>query len=187
MPNFRRRVQPGGTFFFTVVTADRRPIFQTDAARSLLGACLREERALRPFEVEALVLLPDHVHAMLTLPPGDPDFSTRWSSIKARFTRRWLSRGGREVTPPPGQAREGRRGVWQARFFEHTIRDEDDFLRHADYIHFNPVKHGLANHPAEWPWSSFHRHVAMGFYPPEWAKPEPRAGGVLQTIPSGYE
>ena len=132
MPNYRRMVRPGGTFFFTLVTATRQPVFGDASARSLLGECFRDVKATRPFVVEAIVLLPDHLHAMMTLPEGDSDFSTRWSAIKARFTRQWLSQGGRESTLRPGHAREGRRGVWQARFFEHTIRDEDDFLHHAD-------------------------------------------------------
>jgi putative transposase len=172
LPNYRRMVRPGGTFFFTVVTARRSPLFADDRARSILGECLRDERISRPFVVEAIVLLPDHLHAMWTLPEADTDFSTRWSWIKAQFTRRWLSGGGRESAVLPGQARKRQRGVWQARFHEHTVRDEDDFLRLADYIHFNPVKHGLAAHPGEWPWSSFHRHVKKGFDPPEWAHPQ---------------
>ena len=183
MPNFRRMVRPGGTFFFTLVTAGRRPLFDEQRARVLLGTCLRDQRTTRPFVVEAVVLMPDHFHTMWTLPEDDSDFSIRWSSIKAQFTRQWLKAGGSEFGRLPGQAREGRRGVWQSRFYEHTIRDEDNFLRHADYIHFNPVKHGHVGHPSEWPWSSFHRHVAKGFYPPEWARPDQASASLLdQTL-----
>jgi putative transposase len=169
MPNFRRNWLPGGTFFFTVVTAGRAPLFGDDRARALLGTCLRQERAARPFDVDAIVLLHDHLHALWTLPPGDFDFSKRWSSIKSRFTREWLAGGGAEQAVPPGQHLQERRGVWQARFFEHTIRDEDDLIQHADYIHFNPVKHDLADCPRDWPWSSFRRFVRLGDYPIDWA------------------
>ena len=181
MPNYRRMVRPGGTFFFTIVTAGRSPLFADEVARSILGACLREERIARPFVVEAIVLLPDHLHTMWTLPEEDADFSTRCSSIKARFTRRWLSGGGRESAVRPGQARKRQRGVWQSRFHEHTIRDDDDFVRLVDYIHFNPVNHGLAPHPGEWPWSSFHQHVQKGFYPPEWSHPQDKTWAGLDT------
>ena len=169
MPNFRRNWVPGGTFFFTVVTAGRAPLFHDESARNLLGNCFREERATRPFSVDAIVLLPDHLHALWTLPPGNFDFSTRWSSLKARFTREWLASGGAEQDLLPGQHREERRGVWQPRSLEHTIRDEDDLIRHTDYIHFNPVKHGLVACPRDWPWSSFRRYVRLGDYPLDWA------------------
>ncbi len=169
MPNFRRNWVPGGTFFFTVVTAGRAPLFRDESARTLLGASIRRERLSRPFAVDAIVLLPDHLHAIWTLPTGDSDFATRWSAIKSRFTRDWLASGGIEQGVPPGQQAQGRRGVWQARSFEHTIRDEDDLIQHVDYIHFNPVKHGLAKCPSEWPWSSFRRFVRQGDYPIDWA------------------
>lgn len=169
MPNFRRNWVAGGTFFFTVVTAGRAPLFRDESARTLLGDCFRKERENRPYSTDAIVLLPDHLHALWTLPPGDFDFSTRWSSIKSRFTREWLERGGTEQTVPSGQHRQKRRGVWQARFIEHTIRDEDDLAQHVEYIHFNPVKHRLAECPREWPWSSFRRFVGRGDYPIDWA------------------
>ena len=169
MPNYRRNWLPGGTFFFTIVTAGRAPLFRDELARTLLGTCFRQERATRPFTIDAVVLLPDHLHAIWSLPPGDFDFSTRWSSIKSRFTREWLARGGTEQPVLAGQHREERRGIWQPRFLEHTIRDEDDLIQHVDYIHFNPVKHGLATCPREWPWSSFGRFVRQGDYPIDWA------------------
>jgi putative transposase len=169
MPNFRRNWLPGGTFFFTIVTAGRAPLFAGESARTLLGRCFRQERATRTFALDAVVLLPDHLHAIWSLPPGDFDFSTRWSAIKSKFTREWLASGGLEQGVPPGQQAQGRRGVWQARSFEHTIRDEDDLIQHVEYIHFNPVKHGLATCPREWPWSSFPRFVRQGDYPIDWA------------------
>jgi putative transposase len=173
MPNYRRNFVPGGTFFFTVVTAGRMPLFGEEFARTLLGRCFRQERVTRPFSTDAIVLLPDHLHALWTLPSGDFDFSTRWSAIKSRFTREWLASGGTERAVRPGQHREERRGIWQPRFFEHTIRDEDDLIQHADYIHFNPVKHALARCPRDWPWSSFRRFVRRGDYPIYWACSDP--------------
>jgi len=169
MPNFRRNWVPGGTFFFTIVTAGRAPLFREESARTLLGACFRRERLARPFDINAVVLLPDHLHAVWTLPPGDHDFSTRWSSIKSRFTREWLANGGTEQPVLAGQHREERRGIWQPRFFEHTMHDGDDLIQHVDYIHFNPVKHGWAKCPSDWPWSSFRRYVRQGDYPIDWA------------------
>jgi putative transposase len=169
MPNFRRNWVPGGTLFFTVVAAGRAPLFGDASARSLLGACLRFERDSRPFAIDSIVLLPDHLHVLWTLPTGDSDFSTRLSAIKARFTREWLASGGIEHGVPPGQKAQGRRGVWQARSIEHTIRDDDDLIRHVEYIHFNPVKHGHVACSHDWPWSSFRRYVRLGDYPIDWA------------------
>jgi putative transposase len=169
MPNFRRNWSPGGTFFFTVVTAGRVPLFQSESARIMLGGSFRQEIAIRPFSPVAIVLLPDHLHVLWTLPSGDIDFSTRWSSIKSRFTREWLASGGSEAAVPLGQQKQERRGIWQARFYEHTIRDEDDLIQHVEYIHYNPVKHGLARCPRDWPWSSFPRYVRQADYPADWA------------------
>ena len=169
MPNWRRLYQPGGTYFFTVVTDGRKPFLCDDLARNLLGDAMRRCQANWPFEVSAIVLLPDHLHTIWKLPPGDIDYSRRWAWIKKEFTKAWLDQGGRERITTPGRHRDGRRGVWQARFWEHTILDENDYERHFDYIHFNPVSHGLVSRPGQWPWSSFHRWVRSGAYPAEWA------------------
>ena len=168
MPNFRRYFVPGGTFFFTVVTAGREPIFDSEDARSLLRRSFRAEREIRPFAVDAIVLLPDHLHTKWTLPRNDHDFSMRWADLKGRFTRDWLALGGAERVVSEAAQRERRRGVWQPRFFEHMIRDEEDLSSHLDYLHFNPVKHGKALCPKDWPWSSFHRFVRSGDYPRDW-------------------
>ena len=144
MPDFRRYFVPGGTYFFTLVTAGRRPLFGHEEARTLLGKIVREECKRAPFETVAIVLLPDHLHAIWTLPPGDDDYARRWQAIKAKFTVHWLASGGAEGEVTPGYRRQRRRGVWQPRFMEHTIRDEQDLHHHADYIHYNPVKHGHA-------------------------------------------
>ena len=117
---------------------------------------------------------------MWALPGNDTDYSTRWRHIKGAFTHEWLKEGGEERWVRPGQDREGRRGVWQPRFFEHTIRDEDDFEKHLDYIHYNPVKHGLVALPSDWPWSSLHRWIRDGGYPADWG-----CGPTAPRMPTG--
>lgn len=176
MPNYRRARVPGGTYFFSVVVQDRVPLFADETARRLLGERIRECRDMWPFNVTAIVLLPDHLHAIWTLPPGDDRYSARWSWIKKEFTRTWLAAGGREQPVSQARADEHRRGVWQPRFWEHTIETDEDFERHFDYVHYNPVKHGHASVPAEWPWSSFHRWVAAGVYPENWGGTPPDFG-----------
>jgi putative transposase len=177
MPNYRRAHIPGGTFFFTVVTHQRRRLFHLPANQTLLGNAFRHCQRQWPFEVNAIVLLPDHLHAIWTLPRGDSEFSGRWSVIKNQFTKAFLAGGGLDGSISTGKQREGRRGVWQRRFWEHTLEDEDDFQNHFDYIHFNPVKHQLVNCPRDWPASIFHRWVAAGVYDENWAcgnNPTPR-------------
>jgi putative transposase len=139
----------------------------------LLGDVMREVTGELPFETVAIVLLPDHLHAIWSLPRGDADYSTRWKEVKSRFTKRWLAEGGREAWVTPSQSRRGNRGIWQRRFIEHLIRDEDDLERHCDYIHYNPVKHGYAERPWNWEASSFRRFVALGQYPRAWGRTEP--------------
>jgi len=168
MPDYRRYFVEGGTYFFTLVTAGRIPLFRSAAARRLLGHLLREKRQASPFVTVAIVLLPDHLHAIWTLPLDDADYSGRWQAVKARFTSEWLKLGGNERKVSEGYQRQRRRGVWQPRFMEHTIRDEQDLYQHADYIHYNPVKHGHVRRPKDWPWSSFHRYVRSGDYLEDW-------------------
>ena len=177
MPEYRRRYVPGGTFFFTLVTCDRRPFLCDQVARPILRDCLREAQRERAFTIDAVVLLPDHLHAIWTLPPGDATYSLRWAAIKANFTREWLACGGQESTITGDHHRQGRRGVWQPRFYEHTVEDDDDFIAHVEYIHFNPVKHGLVHCPRDWPYSSFHRYIRLGHYAPQWC-----CGGGHETI-----
>lgn len=166
--NYRRNFQPGGTFFFTLVTLNRHRLFKNDAAYALFQQVVQEIKAERPFRMVAWVVLHDHLHMMWALPPGDADYSGRWSKIKSQFTRRWLEQGGREQSVSIGKRRDGRRGIWQPKFYEHTIRDEDDYIDHVEYTHYNPVKHGYVKHPKDWPRSSFHEYVRRGWYPRNW-------------------
>ncbi|MFQ5422489.1 MAG: transposase [Phycisphaerae bacterium] len=168
MPEYRRAFQPGGTFFFTLVTHGRQPILCNATARSCLREAIQEVRVQLPFEMTAVVLLPDHLHAIWKLPDGDADFSKRWGRIKKGFTDRWLAHGGAETTVSASRRRHRGRGVWQPRFWEHTLRDQADLIAHLDYIHYNPVKHDQASCPHAWPYSSFHRYVYMGRYATDW-------------------
>ncbi len=168
MPEYRRALAPGATFFFTVATNFRRPILRARDAVAALRAAFAEVRAKHPFEVEAAVILPDHLHCIWTLPPNDSDFSTRWRLIKGRFTRLFRATYGTESGRSASRRRHAERGVWQRRFWEHVIRDEDDLGNHMDYIHYNPVKHGLSACPHAWPYSSFQRWVRRGIYAPDW-------------------
>lgn len=155
MPSYRRLFQPGGTFFFTLVTHHRRPLFRSDEARRCLREAILCEQNKHRFELVATVLLPEHLHCIWKLPDEDSDFSKRWGRIKSKFTKLWLAAGGREVAVSVARAEHHECGVWQKRFWEHGIRDEEDFSHHVNYIHYNPVKHGLVRCPHEWPHSSF--------------------------------
>jgi putative transposase len=138
----------------------------------MLGTAFRQCLADWPFRVNAIVLLPDHLHTIWTLPLGDDRYSGRWSVIKKSFTSQFLAAGGIDWSVSDGKRQEGRRGVWQRRFWEHVIEDEDDFEKHFDYIHYNPVKHQLANCPSDWEPSSFHRWVKQGVYEEGWGRRE---------------
>lgn len=170
MPNFRRNFVPGGTYFFTVVAEGRAPIFENSRARQLLGWALRECRGRQPFHTLAVVLLPDHLHTLWTLPQGDQDYPARWRRIKSLFTRRWLEAGASEQPTTAGRRRDGRRGVLQPKYWEHTIRDELDLERHVEYIPINPVRHGLVSRARDWPYSSFHRWVRSGDDSLDWGR-----------------
>jgi putative transposase len=162
MVRYRRNLLPGGTFFFTAVLADRRSSLLVDHI-DVLRAAFRLARAERPFSVEAIVILPDHLHAILTLPDADAAFSSRWRRIKARFTR---DVAAKRLGHKPNS--KGEYDLWQRRFWEHTIRDDADFASHVDYIHYNPIKHGLVSRAVDWPYSSFHRYVRVGLLPSDW-------------------
>jgi len=163
MVRYRRNFVSGGTFFLTVTLADRTSGVLTDHAAALRSA-VKLTRKQHPFTIDAAVVLPDHFHMIMTLPEGDADFPNRLSLIKRRFTTAVIQ-AGRTV------ARRSNRelALWQRRYWEHTIRDEKDFERHVDYIHFNPVKHDLVAKVGDWPYSSFHLYVRRGLLPNDWA------------------
>jgi putative transposase len=173
MSFYRRWFVPGGMFFFTVVTYGRRPILTTKAGRQFLRSAIETIREDRPFELFATVVLPDHWHLVMQLPSGDLDYSTRMKRIKEEFTKSWLAAGLPEAKVTAAQAKNGERGIWQPRFWEHTIQDEEDLERCTDYIHWNPRKHRLVTRVRDWPWSSFHRFVKAGDYDLDWGGEEP--------------
>jgi putative transposase len=164
MTDYRRNFVSGGSFFFTVNLAERHLRLLTEHIDELRTA-FRQTRERHPFTTDAIVVLPDHLHAVWTLPGGDRDFSTRWRLIKSTFSRNLGA--GEPVSASRAAKRE--RGIWQRRYWEHTIRDEGDFARHIDYVHINPVKHGLVTRVRDWPHSSFHSMVKLGIYPEDWA------------------
>ena len=168
MSDYRRCFTPGGSVFLTLVTLRRAGILRNDIARDCLRNAIWYCQQTLPFRVDALVMLPDHVHTILTLPPNDFDYSKRMGIVKKNFTKSWLGLGGVEQSVTASALKYRRRGVWQPRFWEHTLRDEQDYLNHMDYLHFNPVKHGLVANVADWPYSSFHRLVEQGVYPVNW-------------------
>ena len=164
MPNYLRASVPGGGWFFTVNLSNRRDGLLVDKIQ-ILRQAIADTRRNFPFSIDAFVVLPDHLHAVWTLPPGDADFSTRWRLIKNRFARD-LPKG-----EPISSVRLARneRGIWQRRFWEHLIRDEADYARHIEYCYINPVKHRLVRRVSDWPHSPFHRDVRAGIFPQDWA------------------
>lgn len=172
MTEYRRAHVPGASWFFTVNLAQRKGNRLLVERIDLLRAAFATVRARHPFRMDAVVILPDHMHCILTLPPGDADFSTRWNLIKGGFSRA-VEKGERISS---SRAKRGERGIWQRRFWEHLIHDQEDFNRHADYIHWNPVKHGWARRVADWPHSSFHEYVRRGIYPVDWG------GGMVDLV-----
>jgi len=169
MPNYRRMRVPGGTYFFTVNLADRSSHLLVSHIAALRTA-VAATKTKSPFHIDAWAVLPNHMHCLWTLPPDDADFAARWRAIKKAFSK---SVEPVEHRSPVRQQRH-ERGIWQRRFWEHAVRDERDYAVHMDYIHFNPVKHGFARTAAEWPFSSFRRCVARGFYPEDWIGPDPK-------------
>jgi putative transposase len=172
MSRYRRARIEGGLFFFTVVLADRSSDLLVREIDRLRRA-YRETQVSRSFETEAICILPDHLHAIWSLPPGDSDFASRWMRIKAKFSRGLPASAVRSAS----KVAKREKGIWQRRYWEHTIRDEKDFERHVDYIHYNPVKHGLVSRVTDWPHSSFHRYVEHGILPADWGGDMRDTGG----------
>jgi putative transposase len=152
---YRRITAPGGTFFFTLVTFGRRRIFTDEQAVALLREAFRSVQLNHPFKIEAAVILPDHLHMLWRLPEGDSDYPTRWRLIKSQFTHQWG--GTKDIPNTTSRQLKGEQAVWQ---------------RHVEYIHYNPVKHGLVGSPVEWRYSSFHTFVKQGIYSPDWGAGE---------------
>lgn len=165
MPNYRRLWHPGGTYFFTVNLLQRQNNDLLTRHINLLREAVRQVRWHYPFHIHGWVVLPDHLHCVIELPPDDADFALRWRLIKMAFAKALPRTEWRSTV----RVRRGERGIWQRRFWEHLIRDEADFRAHMDYLHFNPVKHGWAVRVADWPYSTFHRLVTAEVYPLDWA------------------
>ena len=168
---YRRVLIEGASYFFTVVTHDRQPLFRDPQSVQLLSDSIAKTRERHPFEIEAQVILPDHLHAIWALPDGDTSYATRWRLIKESFTRSYCKRYGLPERSEIARAR-GEQPVWQRRFWEHSIRDERDFAAHVDYIHYNPVRHGLVAAPRDWPNSTFANWVERGVYDRTWGSGE---------------
>ena len=172
MPDYRRFRVAGGTYFFTVNLLERKNDLLVRHVDVLRDA-VRGVREARPFHIDAWVVLPDHMHCIWTLPEDDVDYSGRWKAIKIRFAK---------ALPPTeyrSRVRRARseRAIWQRRFWEHFIRNDNDYRRHIEYCYINPVKHGYVTRVRDWPHSSFHRDVQNGLFPEDWA-------GGIEDIPS---
>lgn len=167
MRRYIRSDTPGATYFFTLTLQDRSARWLVDHVAEL-RACVAGVKARHPFEIEAMVVLPEHLHALWRMPVDDADFSTRWMLIKQGFTRRLCEAGVLDSAGAQARGGKGERCIWQRRFWEHQIRDDEDFARHVDYIHFNPVKHGWVLRARDWPYSSLHRYVRDERLPADW-------------------
>lgn len=165
MSDYRRAWYPGGTYFFTVALLQRHGNDLLVREIALLRRVVSEVIARHPFRIHSWVVLPDHLHCVIELPEGDSDFAGRWRLIKAGFSKGLPSTERRSEV----RKRRGERGIWQRRFWKHLIRDDADYRAHMDYVHINPLKHGLVQRVADWPYSTFHRRMAQGLYPPDWA------------------
>jgi putative transposase len=154
---YRRSTTPGVTYAFTVVTYNRQRLFNEPDTVQILRQAFRHVKQQHPFHIDAIVILPDHLHCLWTLPPEDADYSTRWRLIKSHFSRHCPGRY--KQMRSPARLKKKEQAIWQRRFWEHRIRDARDYNNQVNYIHYNPVKHGLVASPADWPYSSFHRYI----------------------------
>lgn len=171
MPNYRRLKTPGATYFFTVATYERQKILCEPLSRKALKGAVEEVRRILPFRIEAWVVLPDHLHCIWTLPKGDSDYSKRWGLIKSNFTKK-IKNVREDIfkskLASPSRKKHRESVIWQRRFWEHQIRNQEDFNRHCNYIHYNPVKHGFVDDPAKWQQSTIHRFIQKGLYSKNW-------------------
>lgn len=168
MTEYRRIREPGGTYFFTVVTFDRQPILIEPHCRAILRKVWKDVQTNHPFVTIAICLLPDHLHTVWQLPEGETDYSMRWNEIKRHFTHEYIRTIKSGGVRNESHIKRREQALWQRRYWEHTFYDQDDLNAHIDYIHINPLKHGLVKRVADWPWSSFHRYVRKGVYPVDW-------------------
>src|SRR3990167_4186492 len=164
MPDYRRAWHPGGTYFFTVNLLRRNGNDLLTRRINALRSSVSVVRQAHPFHIHGWVVLPDHLHCIIELPAGDMDYSTRWRLIKIGFSKAIPVTERRSSV----RQRRGERGIWQRRYWEHLIRDETDFRAHMDYVHVNPLKHGLVARVQDWPHSTFHKYVETGVYPVNW-------------------
>lgn len=161
---YRRVVIPNATYFFTAKLFDQKTqllIKHIDQIR----LAIQHVKLKHPFKIDAIIILPDHLHMIMTLPKDDANYSMRWRLIKSYFSRSIEKFESISVS----RKNKRERGIWQRRFWEHTIRDEIDYENHVNYIHYNPVKHGYAKSPADWRYSSIHRYLAADILPADWA------------------
>jgi REP-associated tyrosine transposase len=164
MPDYRRAWHPGGTYFFTVNLLHRNGNDLLIRHIELLREAVSSIQRRHPFSIHGWVVLPEHMHCIIELPLDDDDYAKRWRLIKTAFSRALPH----TETLSQVRAKRGERGIWQRRYWEHLIRDDRDYRAHMDYIHINPVKHGLVRRVADWPYSTFHRLVTEGVYPGNW-------------------
>ena len=168
MSEYRRANIKGGTYFFTVVTHQRRQLLIDEDVRNALREGIEKTKVLFPFQILAWVLLPDHLHCIWTRPEGDADFAKRWGMIKRNVSQYCANRLNTNENRNLSRIKRNESSFWQRRYWEHQIRNETDFKRHVDYIHWNPLKHGLVEQVSDWPYSTFHRYVKDGIYPKDW-------------------
>ena len=161
---YRRYRLIGGTYFFTINLLNRKSSLLTEHA-NILKEAIAYVKQRHPFEIPAIVILPEHMHLIMQLPENDDDFPKRIMLIKQYFSRNMAKTESIKTS----RQNKGERGIWQRRYWEHCIRDEQDYQHHVDYIHINPVKHGLVNRASDWQYSSIHQYIKRDIYSDNWA------------------
>ncbi|HBC46523.1 MAG TPA: transposase [candidate division Zixibacteria bacterium] len=179
MTNYRRDKTPNGLYFFTLVTNGRIHVFENDKSISFLKSAIRNVKQQNPFKIEAIVILPEHLHLIMQLPEDDYNYSMRIAKIKKEFGKKYLKENSISIELSDSENKRNERGIWQRRFWEHRIKSHEDYLAHVNYIHYNPVKHNLVEHITEWKWSTYHKFFKSGFYDKDWGtKPVEEIKGV---------